>query len=89
MPEFQVNRLLRVPPRSISDPCAILGNRNGERSQVVKAVDCGSTTRGFESPRSPFFYTSITPTPQAFGYNNPMFFATLSGFNQALITPEI
>jgi hypothetical protein len=28
---------------------------DGERSQVVKAVDCGSTTRGFESRRSPFF----------------------------------
>ena len=29
-------------------------NPYGERSQVVKAVDCGSTTRGFESHRSPF-----------------------------------
>ena len=26
----------------------------GERSQVVKAVDCGSAIRGFESHRSPF-----------------------------------
>jgi hypothetical protein len=31
--------------------------KRGERSQVVKAVDCGSTTRGFESPRSPLFDT--------------------------------
>jgi hypothetical protein len=27
--------------------------QRGERGQVVKAVDCGSTTRGFESRRSP------------------------------------
>lgn len=35
--------------------------RDGERSQGVKAVDCGSTTRGFESRRSPlirFFCSS-------------------------------
>ncbi len=27
---------------------------DGERSQVVKAEDCGSSIRGFESHRSPF-----------------------------------
>ena len=27
--------------------------KHGGRSQVVKAVDCGSTTRGFESHRPP------------------------------------
>jgi hypothetical protein len=27
----------------------------GERSQVVKAADCGSAIRGFESHRSPLF----------------------------------
>lgn len=28
--------------------------RNGERSQGVKAVVCGTAIRGFESHRSPF-----------------------------------
>ena len=28
---------------------------NGERSQVVKAVGCGTAIRGFEPHRSPFF----------------------------------
>lgn len=34
---------------------AIFVFAHGERSQVVKAADCGSATRGFESPRSPFW----------------------------------
>ena len=33
---------------------AILRIWNGGRSQVVKAVDCDSTIRGFKSPRSPW-----------------------------------
>ena len=37
----------------MSNTNAIIIKRNGERSQVVKAVDCGSTIRGFESRRSP------------------------------------
>ena len=30
-------------------------HENGERSQVVKALGCGSSIRGFESRRSPYF----------------------------------
>ena len=32
-----------------------MSQKHGERSQVVKAVVCGTTIRGFESPRSPFY----------------------------------
>jgi hypothetical protein len=34
-------------------------DRHGERSQVVKAVDCDSTIRGFDPRRSPFFSAVI------------------------------
>ena len=38
----------------------ILDVRRGERGQVVKAEDCGSSTRGFESHRSPLKVFSYT-----------------------------
>ena len=34
----------------------------GERSQVVKALGCGSSIRGFESRRSPFIVTQFLKT---------------------------
>jgi hypothetical protein len=33
--------------------------RHGERSQVVKAVDCDSTIRGFDPRRSPSFSRNL------------------------------
>jgi|MDSY01.1.fsa_nt_gb hypothetical protein len=32
--------------------------KQGERSQVVKALGCGSSIRGFDSRRSPLFILS-------------------------------
>jgi hypothetical protein len=34
----------------------------GERSQVVKALGCGSSIRGFDSRRSPFRFTLFLKT---------------------------
>ncbi len=41
-------------PVELEKSNAILVTDYGERSQVVKAVDCDSTIRGFDPRRSPF-----------------------------------
>ncbi len=37
--------------------------RRGRRRQVVKALDCGSSTRGFKSPRLPHYYRKLRKHP--------------------------
>ena len=52
-PSISILGLLTILTWIMFSSKCYIQSRYGERSQVVKAVDCGSTIRGFDSPRSP------------------------------------
>ncbi len=63
--------------------------RNGERSQAVKAVDCGSTTRGFESRRSPSSSLITSGEVARSRLTEPMFLLSLFNRREIIVSLRI